>query len=381
MLCARAGRQARPPAAAPSMTGRCATRRTARARTRSERCADPGRRRTAVRPPVAANGSPTWLRMFSSTICWDCRSMMIWQPDGRNGKPRSMSRSQSAPGQPGQRAEPMVEPELLRWCPTKSRTVKTALSRVRRSPRPSCCRNRVALSVGRSNSTVSTSGRSRPSLNRSAANRAFTRRSRRSLQGRGALGRRGRPADRQRRDTGLAEGLGHEFGVSHADAEAESAHARRGRAPCRAVARARSRPELGCRCTGCPARRRRSGRGAQRDCCAGRCRPRSRSSGTGRAGPRRGRPTAGARRRSDPRRSSRTSMPSVRSGVAVRPSSSCGRQMLEQPPVGRGFGVVELVDHDHVVGVRRRCWSTPYEVNDWTLAKTWCQRSGRAPPT
>ena len=37
----------------------------------------------------------------------------------------------------------------LRWFPMKSRTVGTALSGVRHRPRPSCCKNTVALSVGR----------------------------------------------------------------------------------------------------------------------------------------------------------------------------------------------------------------------------------------
>ena len=54
---------------------------------------------------------------------------------------------------------------------------------------PSCWRKTVALSVGRRNSTVSTSGRSRPSLNRSAANRMLTRRARRSCKRLVALGR------------------------------------------------------------------------------------------------------------------------------------------------------------------------------------------------
>jgi hypothetical protein len=49
-----------------------------------------------------------------------------------------------------------------------------ALARVLRRPRPSCWRNSVGLSVGRSMSTVSTSGTSTPSLNRSTENTTFT---------------------------------------------------------------------------------------------------------------------------------------------------------------------------------------------------------------
>ena len=42
---------------------------------------------------------------------------MIWQPDGRNGKPRSMSAFEAPAGLPGQGSEPMVEPELLAVMP------------------------------------------------------------------------------------------------------------------------------------------------------------------------------------------------------------------------------------------------------------------------
>ena len=44
---------------------------------------------------------------------------------------------------------------------------RTPCRGARRSPRPSCCRNSVGLSVGRSIRTVSTAGTSTPSLNRS----------------------------------------------------------------------------------------------------------------------------------------------------------------------------------------------------------------------
>ena len=51
-----------------------------------------------------------------------------------------------------------------------------------------------------------------------------------------------------------------------------------------------------------------------------------------------------------PSKNSRTSTPSARSGVAVSPTSSIGLHVVEQPPVGRGLGVMELVD-DHDVEV------------------------------
>ncbi len=56
---------------------------------------------------------------------------------------------------------------LLPAAPMKSRTVRHALSGERRSPRPSCWRKTVALSVGRRKRMVSTLGMSTPSLKRS----------------------------------------------------------------------------------------------------------------------------------------------------------------------------------------------------------------------
>ncbi len=47
--------------------------------------------------------------------------------------------------------------------------------RARRRPRPSCCRNSVGLSVGRSSSSVSTCGTSTPSLNRSTVKTTLMR--------------------------------------------------------------------------------------------------------------------------------------------------------------------------------------------------------------
>ena len=75
----------------------------------------------------------------------------------------------AAPGSGGRSGTP------VRCVPTKSRTVQNALPVDLRSPRPSCCRNSVGLSVGRSISTVSTAGTSTPSLNRSTENTTRTR--------------------------------------------------------------------------------------------------------------------------------------------------------------------------------------------------------------
>ena len=45
-------------------------------------------------------------------------------------------------------------------------------------------------------------------------------------------------------------------------------------------------------------------------------------------------------------------MPSIRSGVAVRPSSSFGCEVVEDLPIGRRSGVMELVDDDDVEVIR-----------------------------
>ena len=51
----------------------------------------------------------------------------------------------------GRGAESLVETELPALVPTKSSAVSTVLSFVKRRPRPSCCTETVALSVGRRN--------------------------------------------------------------------------------------------------------------------------------------------------------------------------------------------------------------------------------------
>ncbi|NUQ39132.1 MAG: hypothetical protein HUU23_15365, partial [Caldilineales bacterium] len=54
--------------------------------------------------------------------------------------------------------------QVERWWPTKSSTVSTSVPGNRRRPRPSCCRNSVADSVGRRKSTLLMAGMSTPSL-------------------------------------------------------------------------------------------------------------------------------------------------------------------------------------------------------------------------
>ena len=68
---------------------------------------------------------------------------------------------------------------------------------------------------------------------------------------------------------------------------------------------------------------------------------------------------------------------SVRSGVAVRPSRNCGREVRQQPPIGGGGGVVELVDHDVVEVLRReplRCAACPRVCTEAQRRSTWVSR-------
>ena len=60
------------------------------------------------------------------------------------------------------------------------------------------------------------------------------------------------------------------------------------------------------------------------------------------------------------------------------PSAS---EVLEQPPVGRRRGVVELVDDDDVEGVGRQIGPDRRCASDWTEANTCRHSSGRWPST
>ena len=173
----------------------------------------------------------------------------IWQPDGRNGKSSFDRPSRDAcRGIAGERAELRAKRNSLRWWPTKSSTVRTALSRVGASPRPSCCRKIVALSVGRRNSTVSTSGTSRPSLKRSTVKRTFT--SPRSRSPERVAGRLAgvSPADRASRDTGFVEDLRPCTRRGRRSRRSPAHASRRRRRSCRGPAEDDARRARRCRC-------------------------------------------------------------------------------------------------------------------------------------
>ena len=71
----------------------------------------------------------------------------------------------------------------------------------------------------------------------------------------------------------------------------------------------------------------------------------------------------------------------MRSGVAVRPSSSTRLDVLEQRLVRRRGGVVELVDDDDVEVRRVDAPRRPAALRLWIEAKTCSKRDGRWPPT
>ena len=85
----------------------------------------------------------------------------------------------------------------------------------------------MGLSVGRSMSTVSTSGTSTPSLNRSTENTTRTRPCGQIPQRGLTLGPRAVAPDGDGGDAMAGEVLGHEPGVLDADAEPEAPHRRR----------------------------------------------------------------------------------------------------------------------------------------------------------
>ena len=112
-------------------------------------------------------------RMLRSTI--SCATWSRWklQPAGRNGKSSRTCFSTSARDPPRSARRRRSKRNSFRCVPTKSRTVHALFPKVFRSPRPSCWRNRVGLSVGRSNRSVSTLGMSMPSLKRSTVKTAL----------------------------------------------------------------------------------------------------------------------------------------------------------------------------------------------------------------
>ena len=114
----------------------------------------------------------------------------------------------------------------MRWVPTKSRTVQAPCPCALRRPRPSCWRNSVGLSVGRSIRIVSTSGTSTPSLKRSTEKTHPDPAGRQVAQRRLAFGSGAVAPDGDGGDAVAVEVVGHELGVLDAHAEPEAAHRR-----------------------------------------------------------------------------------------------------------------------------------------------------------
>ena len=179
----------------------CSIRRNARSRSRSSSLGGAGRNRPAsfalqscpavVRAPVDVDGVTIRLRQEArerrlrqrleivahrSPLRQSCGISQVSKHDlpaltiqldvtsrGRNGNPASICTSSG----PRRRSISATSRRSKRnWrccCPIRSITVRYGLWSARRRPRPSCCVNTVALSVGRSSRTVSTVGTSTPS--------------------------------------------------------------------------------------------------------------------------------------------------------------------------------------------------------------------------
>ncbi len=203
----------------------------------------------------------------------------------------------------------------------------------------------MALSVGRRKSTVSTSGRSSPSLNRSAANRMLTRLETQVLKRGISVGAGCLTAHAAGRDPRLVEDVGHVVGMGPPDAEAQCPH--RADVPDLVAKLSSDDRERGHRCLcrrlldcGVVVAAPRPGDASSQ------CHPQRRSSGTGTAGPPRARPRGGARRRYRRRRRSERR---CRRCVLVSLSGRAIRQAPgdREPPVRPRLRVVELVDnHD-----------------------------------
>ena len=165
--------------------------------------------------------------MLASTISRATESSWKLQPAGRNGKSCRTCCSTWAREPPSSARRRRSKRNSLRCVPTKSSTVHAPLPAAFRSPRPSCCRNSVGLSVGRSSSSVSTVGTSMPSLKRSTVKTARTRPSDRSRKAVDALVPAARRRQRDGRQPELGETPRHELRVADADAVTERPHRRR----------------------------------------------------------------------------------------------------------------------------------------------------------
>ena len=167
-------------------------------------------------------------RRLRSTMSVATASSSMWQPAGRNGNcdagrraRRRVGSRRAGLGSGGRTGTPCG------GCRRSRAPCRTACSVVLRRPRPSCWRNSVGLSVGRSIRIVSTSGTSTPSLNRSTEKTTRTRPAARSRSAPSRSACAGFARDRHRVDAVAVEVLGHEVGVLDADAEPERASSRR----------------------------------------------------------------------------------------------------------------------------------------------------------
>ena len=249
---------------------------------------------------------------------------------------------------------------------------------VLRSPLPSCWRNSVGLSVGRSMRIVSTAGTSTPSLNRSTEKTMRTSPPARSLRAASRSPWGLSPHTATAAMPWLREVAGHEAGMFDAHAEAERSHL--GRVDVLAdFLDDEASPRVGAGVGGAErldvvalspppwdvaevdpvvdtvVEERRQVLLVDRI-------PQSELGG-------------------DP------VVEPVQDGQPVAALRCCGEteqldgtEMVEDPCVRRGGGVVELVDDHHVEVVGREQVESP-AFRLWTDAKTWSKRVGRAPPT
>ena len=146
------------------------------------------------------------------------------QPDGRKGKPSRTCRSMPARVSPVMARNFRSKRNSLRWYPTKSRTVRTALSLVRRSPRPSCWR-KIGRALGRSQKQDRVGVRDVEAfVEQVSCEQDVDVPGAQIRQRLLSFGARRRSADRAGGDSGFVEDTRHVLGVGDADAEAKGPH-------------------------------------------------------------------------------------------------------------------------------------------------------------
>ena len=133
----------------------------------------------AERSKLVDLGRPPGRDGFAQATQHDLRGHRVELHMTTGGKERELELHRSfdvSPRSTEKRPVAAVKAELLTMKCRRNRAPCRRTCRViLRNPRPSCCRNSVGLSVGRSISTVSTAGTSTPSLNRSTENTIRTR--------------------------------------------------------------------------------------------------------------------------------------------------------------------------------------------------------------